>query len=321
MKKQSTIEPRTARNNQALLRGCVASSVLASFLIVPAAVHAADPAGSASAGKNPAVKLESIPGTGTKRVVLTAKAAERLGIETGKVSEAPIVRKEMVGGLVIPALDKQLASNPSGVTPVSAAPAAKPAGGLFGGFAQPANAPAPKPVAAAGSQPGDATAALAVPGDAWVLVTLSAGEWERLAKDKPARLVPLATRQKLTKEVLAQPSGMAPLEDTKRSMLRLYYVVSGADHGLTLNQRMRVEVQLEGSDQKQKVVPYSAVYYDPKGVAWLYVSRAPLTYERQRITVDRIVGDLAVLSEGPPVDTPVVSVGASLLFGAEIFGK
>jgi hypothetical protein len=123
------------------------------------------------------------------------------------------------------------------------------------------------------------------------------------------------------KEVLAQPSGMEPLEDTKRSMWRLYYVVPGADHGLTLNQRMRVEVQLTGSDERQKVVPYSAVYYDAKGAAWIYLNPKPLTYERQKIGVERIVGDVAVLSEGPPVETPVVTVGAALLFGAEIFGK
>jgi hypothetical protein len=46
-----------------------------------------------------------------------------------------------------------------------------------------------------------------------------------------------------------------------------------------------------------------------------------LTFERQRIGIERIVGDLAVLSEGPPVGTPVVTVGAALLYGAEIFKK
>jgi hypothetical protein len=37
--------------------------------------------------------------------------------------------------------------------------------------------------------------------------------------------------------------------------------------------------------------------------------------------VERVVGDLAVLSDGPPVGTPVVTVGAALLYGTEIFGK
>jgi len=46
-----------------------------------------------------------------------------------------------------------------------------------------------------------------------------------------------------------------------------------------------------------------------------------LTYQRQRIGVERIVGDLAVLSEGPAVGTPIVTVGAAMLYGAEIFKK
>ena len=114
---------------------------------------------------------------------------------------------------------------------------------------------------------------------------------------------------------------MEPVEDVKRSMLNLYYVVPGVDHGLELHDRMRVELELEGDAARQKVVPYGAVYYDARGTAWVYVTPKPLAYERQRVRVERIVGDVAVLSEGPDVGITVVSVGAALLFGAEIFGK
>jgi multidrug efflux pump subunit AcrA (membrane-fusion protein) len=158
-------------------------------------------------------------------------------------------------------------------------------------------------------------------GDVWVLVSLSPAEWERTAKDKPARLLALGTRTSLSTELFAKPSGLPPVEDPKRSMLSLYYVVPGKDHGLDVNNRLRVELPMQGSEEKQKVVPYSAVYYDGKGTPWVYVTSTPLVYERQRVGVERVAGDLAVLSEGPPVGTSVVSVGASLLFGTEIFGK
>jgi hypothetical protein len=46
-----------------------------------------------------------------------------------------------------------------------------------------------------------------------------------------------------------------------------------------------------------------------------------LVFERRRIGVERIMGDLAVLSDGPSVGTEVVMVGAPLLYGTEIFGK
>jgi len=298
MKVESTVAVTTDRNGRTFLRGRVALTALATLLLAPAAAPAADPGGS---GKSPAVRLESIPGSTAKRVILTAKAAERLGIQTSKVGEEPIVRKEMVGGLVIPPLDKP-------------PPPKQVGGGVFGGFARlPAAAPTPQPVAA----PAKAVA----PGEAWVLVTLSQGEWDRLAKDKPARLLPLSTRDKSGNGISARPSGMPPLEDTKRSMLRLYYVVPGKEHGLTLNERMRVELQLSGSDEKKKVVPYGALYYDANGTAWVYVNTGPLAFERQRIGVERVIGDQVVVSEGPPVGTPVVVVGAALLYGAEIFGK
>jgi len=249
------------------------------------------------AGKSAAVTLEKIPGSSAKRVILSPKAAERLGIQTGKVSEDTIVRRQMVAGLVTP--------------PVDSGSQSKQAAGVFGGFSQTAATP-PPPVAAKSLPAAD---------EVWVLVTLSPAEWERLAKDRPARVLPLFTRDKFGTDVLARPSGMPPLEDTKRSMLNVYYVVPGKNADLALNKRMRIELQLAGDEGKQKVVPYGAVYYDAKGAAWVYVNTAPFTFERQRIGVDRIEGDLAVLTEGPPVGTPVVTVGAALLYGAEIFGK
>lgn len=287
-----------SRNREALLRGGVALAAVATLLLSPAVGLAADSAGPASAGKSPAVTVQSIPGSTVKRVVLSAKAAERLDIQTGTVGEEAIVRKQMVSGLVVPPLEKQSD--------------AKVRSGGPSGFGKRAAAP-PPPVAAPATSP--------AAGKVWVLIMLSPGEWNRLAKDKPARLLPLATRDKLGKEVWALPSGRAPLEDARSSMLALHYVVPGKDSGLTPNERIRVELQLSGSIEKQKVAPYSAVYYDAKGAAWVYVNTKPLAFERQRIVVERVAGDLAVLSDGPPVGTAVVTVGAALLYGAEIFGK
>jgi hypothetical protein len=310
MKTESTVHVAPNRDESAFARIALA----ATLLLAPAAAHAADPKGGASGGKTPMVTLESVPGSAVQRVTLTAKAAERLGIETGKVSEELVLRKQMVSGLIVPPMEKQLQPKPAG-GPVGfgAPPAAKPAGGGFADFGRVPPAAAAQPVAARPSGP--------TADNVWVLVTLSPREWERLAKDKPARVLPLATRDKAAKQVLAEPTGMAPLEDTKRSMLTLYYMVPGKDHGLTLANRMRVELPLIGVEEKQKVAPYSAVFYDSKGTAWVYVNAKPLTFERQRIAVERVVGDLAVLSEGPPAGTSIVTVGAALLYGAEIFKK
>ena len=309
MKAESLIGMRADRSAGALRVGLVVSAVAGLLVLAPAAGHGAGPGGSEPAAKIPPVTLENVPGSSIPRVILSPKAAERLGIEVGKVREEPVVRKQMVGGLIVPPLDKP--------------PESKPGGGTFGGFGRGGASAMPQPVAAAAPSPlpGAVPENAPVAGEVWVLVTLSPGEYERLARDRPARLLPLPTRGNPAKELLAEPSGMQPFEDLKRSMLSLYYRVPGKDHGLALNNRMRVELQLTGEDGKQKAVPYSAVYYDAKGNAWVYVNTKPLTFERQRIVVDRVVGDMALLSEGPAVGTPVVTVGAALLYGAEIFKK
>ncbi|MGH9147262.1 MAG: hypothetical protein ACRD1Q_11170 [Vicinamibacterales bacterium] len=72
-----------------------------------------------------------------------------------------------------------------------------------------------------------------------------------------------------------------------------------------------------GSTGPQKAVPYSAVLYDSQSNAWVYTNPQPLVYVRQGIKIDHFDGDLAVVSEGPAVGTPVVTVGAAELFGTE----
>lgn len=65
------------------------------------------------------------------------------------------------------------------------------------------------------------------------------------------------------------------------------------------------------------VIPLTAVIYDPQGRSWTYVTPAPRTFVRQAITIDHMVGDQVYLRSGPAVGTPVVTVGAAELLGAE----
>jgi hypothetical protein len=72
------------------------------------AARAADAGGASAAptAKSKQVTFEVL-GNGTKRITLSAKAAERLGIATDKVSEQTVTRRQMMGGLVIPPMDLQ----------------------------------------------------------------------------------------------------------------------------------------------------------------------------------------------------------------------
>jgi hypothetical protein len=72
-----------------------------------------------------------------------------------------------------------------------------------------------------------------------------------------------------------------------------------------------------GAAVPRKVIPYAALVYDLHGDAWAYTSPSPLTFVRHPVKVDYIQGDLAILTDGPPVGATVVTVGAAELFGSE----
>ena len=80
----------------------------------------------------------------------------------------------------------------------------------------------------------------------------------------------------------------------------------------------QVRVQpVSRSDSPRKVVPYSSLIYDPKGQTWVYTSPQPRTFVREKVEVDYIEGDVAVLNDGPPADTIVASIGVAELYGTE----
>jgi len=77
------------------------------------------------------------------------------------------------------------------------------------------------------------------------------------------------------------------------------------------------DVRAVRSGTMRKAVSYAAVLYDAKGNTWVYTNPDSQMFVRQRIVVDYIEGDMAVLTDGPPAGTKVVIVGAAELFGAE----
>lgn len=77
------------------------------------------------------------------------------------------------------------------------------------------------------------------------------------------------------------------------------------------------EAQVTRASTPQKVVPYAAVLYDPSGRTWVYTRSGRDRFVRHEIVIDYIEGSVAVLTEGPPVGTEVVTVGGAELFGTE----
>jgi len=73
-----------------------------------------------------------------------------------------------------------------------------------------------------------------------------------------------------------------------------------------------------GKAVTRRVIPYGAVLYDEQGETWTFTNPNPLTFLRQKISVDYIQGDLVVLAAGPAAGVAVVTVGSAELLGAEL---
>ncbi len=73
----------------------------------------------------------------------------------------------------------------------------------------------------------------------------------------------------------------------------------------------------DGDASPKTSVPYSAVFYGVNGKTWVYTSPETGEFIRHLVKVDRIRGDEVILSEGPPIDTNVATVGVAELFGTE----
>jgi hypothetical protein len=228
-------------------------------------------------GKPEPAHLEPIEGTDLSRVVLTEKAAERLDIQTAPVLEEQVTRNRRVGGQVV------------------ALPEAE--GGDLG--------------------------------EVWVRVLLNESDLNQVDQGQPVLVLLLDDEDEAegwTAEADEGPGVDDPEdkdEDEDEDDLgeevaeELYYLIDSAGHSLAAGQRVFVELTLLGSATQLKVIPYAALLYDLHGETWVYTSLEPLVYVRHPIVVDYIDGDLAVLSEGPPAGTEVVTAGAAELFGAE----
>ena len=146
----------------------------------------------------------------------------------------------------------------------------------------------------------------------WVRVRLPQSEVRDIVRTEPAA-VTLATGEFQARPARGQRSG-----DQLTNTQDLYYELDRAP--ANPDQRVEVSLPLRSAGQ-HLVVPTAALLYDVYGGAWVYTRSAAQTYRRVRVLVAYTTHQgQAVLTEGPPVGTPVVVHGAAELFGVE-FGN
>lgn len=109
-----------------------------------------------------------------------------------------------------------------------------------------------------------------------------------------------------------EPSRVEPIEGSKFSRVIL------TEKAVQRLDIQTAPVEMREMDSQHLAVPYDAIMYGLEGDAWVYTNPEPLVYIREAIVIDYIDGDWVALVEGPEVGTSVVTVGASLLYGAEV---
>jgi hypothetical protein len=108
--------------------------------------------------------------------------------------------------------------------------------------------------------------------------------------------------------VESQPYKIEPIEGTDLNRITL------ADEIAEKIDLQTTQVQGNGT---QKTVPHTSLIYNPDGDVFVYTVPEPQTYIRAPVTVSRAVDDQVLLSEGPPIDTVIVTVGAAELLATE----
>ena len=114
----------------------------------------------------------------------------------------------------------------------------------------------------------------------------------------------------------AHPVVAPPSADSISSTVDLIYEMTNDDSPLSPGERVGVTVPLAG-EEESLVIPWAAVLHDIHGGTWVYKKLEPQTYQRHRIEVRNVAGEMAVLLHGPDKDTEIVVDGAAELFGTE----
>jgi ABC-type oligopeptide transport system substrate-binding subunit len=105
-----------------------------------------------------------------------------------------------------------------------------------------------------------------------------------------------------------EPAKLEPIKGT--DVHRVIFDAEGA-------KRVGLQTGMIRQNGQETKIPYDAVIYGSDGKTYTYTAPEPLTYVRQEIDIDHVVGDSAMLSDGPPAGTEVVTVGAAEVYGTE----
>lgn len=151
----------------------------------------------------------------------------------------------------------------------------------------------------------------------WVRIPLYAGDESRIQKSANATVQGLSGTQQGA--VTARPVAGPQTSNAQATSIDLYYEIDNSKGSFRPGQRVTVTLPFSGTSSGN-VIPFSAIIYDINGGTWVYTNPSPNVFVRQRVELQTIIGNDAVLNRGPAAGTRIVTVGAAELFGTEFEG-
>jgi biotin carboxyl carrier protein len=166
---------------------------------------------------------------------------------------------------------------------------------------------------------GEALFEIVAQNELWIKVPVYAGDINVFDTSAATRAISLGSRETGPGIALRPVSGPRT-GDPKSASVDLFYTFDNGQGRFRPGERVRVTMPLRGASQGT-VVPLSAIFRDIYDGAWVYENTAPRTYVRRRVNVLYVVNEVAVIGNGPPVGTKVVSAGVAEIAGTEFGGS
>lgn len=150
----------------------------------------------------------------------------------------------------------------------------------------------------------------------WIRVPVYVSEQRELNLEAPGAIGELGAMPN-GNDRYASPIPAPPSATPLASSVDLYYEMENKDGALKPGERVSVTIPLQGT-KESPVVPHSAILHDIYGGTWVYEKVRANEFRRQRVLIDHIQGENAVLAHGPAVGTEIVTDGSAELFGTEL---
>jgi multidrug efflux pump subunit AcrA (membrane-fusion protein) len=150
-----------------------------------------------------------------------------------------------------------------------------------------------------------------------VRVPLYAGDESRIEKGASALVQNLSggSGNSIRAKTVTGPQTSDPLATS----IDLYYEIDNSRGDFRPGQKVSITLPFAGN-ATGNVIPFSAIVYDIHGGTWVYNNISPNTYVRERVELQSVIDNRAVLSRGPKPGSKIVTVGVAELFGTEFGG-